>query len=146
MLCRRVHHKAAPSNMKLLVDTGAPRTLLRTQVHPGAEFKQTGSTHGLFGGISPVMKTQAHLIFEGQLITVEVELTENTDAHEDGLLGLDLLRSMGLRDGQAELQLAAPADPYRSALDEQVMAEACGCWWLLRTSVNDRVARHRTGL
>ena len=145
LLCWRVHHQAAPANVRLIVDTGSAKTHLRVQALSGVEFRRTEWVCGIAGGKIPGMETQAHLVFDGQLITAPVVLLNGRDRQEDGVIGLDLLQSMGLRDGQAELQLAVPDDRYRSALDEVVMAKDCGCWPLLRQAVKDRGIWHRTG-
>ena len=144
--CRRVHHTAAPANVRLIVDTGSAKTHLRVQALGGVEFQRTEWVCGIAGGKIPGMETQAHLVFDRQLITAPVVLLDGQDRQEDGVIGLDLLQSMGLRDGQASLQLAPQGGRYRSAMDERLTAEDCGCWRFLQQSVTENGVWHRTGV
>lgn len=143
--CRRTYAKAAPAHVRLIADTGSSHTHLRLQALAGVAFKRTRWVGGLGGHRVPAMAIPAHLIFDGQLLTADVLVIDSADGREDGLIGLDLLRGMELRDGQASLRLARGGAPWRSAVDERLTAEDCGCWRLLRQSVKDDGVWVRTG-
>jgi hypothetical protein len=132
--CRARYPEAALADVRLLIDTGSKHTQLRLPAIRGVPFRRSESVYGIGGHVVPAMPMRAHLVFDGQLVTMRVLLIDASSRSEDGLIGLDLLRGLDLSGGYATVKLAPSAEHARayrwrvSQIEEEIGAKSCGCW------------------
>ncbi len=134
--CRRDHPRAEAVKLRLMIDTGSARTDVRRQVVKNVKATNTQRIYGVGGHSIPAAEIRAHFIFPGeQFLTTKVLLIDARNSDEDGLLGLDLIRGMQMRNGVAEVTLATSDERAGKGrlhdtierIEERWELEDCGC-------------------
>ena len=118
--CLRDHPRAAAASLRLIVDSGSARTHVRGASVRGVEARWTTGVYGLTGAEARAAKLpRVHFLFRSQsgpdqILTTATLLVDAADAKEDGLLGLDLVRSMELHGPRAIVTLAGSDEEAES--------------------------------
>lgn len=140
--CLRDHPQAVPSRATLQWDSAANPTYIRHRVTKGIKFQPSGTSRLANGDYTATMTARIHILFLGEgagqrmLVTTSARIVDSLCADEDGLVGMDLARTVDLRNGVAKIVLAQ-ADKLAQtgglaqlagALEERFEVEGCGCW------------------
>lgn len=139
--CLQSYAAAEATLIRLTVDTGATSTIIPISALRGVPARRDGVVRVADGREVSVVRARVHLLLGGGYITADVLAIEDRD-HDEGLIGIDLLRRIDLNGGSAIVTLAhtdgaasppLPPTALGRAVDgfiavmERAMMPGCSC-------------------
>mgnify|MGYP001587692877 CR=1 FL=1 len=103
--CLESYAAAQASVIRLTIDTGATSTIIPISALRGVPARRDGVVRVADGRQVAVVRARVHLLLGGGSITADVLAIEDRD-HDEGLIGIDLLRRIDLNGGSATITLA----------------------------------------